>query len=325
MAARGEVKHAADIKVGVAGRRGAFTAFVLDADIPAVLREGALEALGGQLDFERDALSFRTHGMNDPLNANEMGHYVLRVVEFDKGPPRWGRGPCLAASYFEWSFSGKRPRVSEGGLHLPLKESGRLRYVPPKEFSACTAVTLGDARGDSIPDPKKFFLRNYVLIGDVPQQAKLSARWRIRGEAIPTWWTLWTTSWSGAMFAGPLIKRRMFRMRAIRWAQCSMQKRRLTFCFWMISLPRMRWICSPKLPSFLPSRPKTRKMYGMPSAGGGWAPLGRPSVPRRMRAASGRMKFGRIGAQAVEFKYSSKELVLIRGYWGVEMGPLVEF
>ena len=42
-----EVKHAADIEIGIAGRRGAFAALVLEADIPALPRKGALEALRG--------------------------------------------------------------------------------------------------------------------------------------------------------------------------------------------------------------------------------------------------------------------------------------
>ena len=53
----GEVRYAADIVVGIAGRRGAFTAFVMDAEIPALLRKGALDALGAQLDFGKGALS----------------------------------------------------------------------------------------------------------------------------------------------------------------------------------------------------------------------------------------------------------------------------
>ena len=44
----GEVCHAADITVGVAGFKGAFTAFVLDSDIPALLSKGALESLRGR-------------------------------------------------------------------------------------------------------------------------------------------------------------------------------------------------------------------------------------------------------------------------------------
>ena len=78
----GQVKHAADIKVGPTGRMGTFTAFVLDADIPGLLRKGTLEALGGQLDFVRDVLSIQTHGVNVPLNVHVMGRYALSVVEF---------------------------------------------------------------------------------------------------------------------------------------------------------------------------------------------------------------------------------------------------
>ena len=52
----GEVKFAAEIKVGLAGRRGAFAACVLESDIPASLRKGALWALGGEL-------AIRNHGV----------------------------------------------------------------------------------------------------------------------------------------------------------------------------------------------------------------------------------------------------------------------
>ena len=43
--------------MGIAGNKGKFTAFLLEADIPASLRKGAAGALGGQLDFPRDALA----------------------------------------------------------------------------------------------------------------------------------------------------------------------------------------------------------------------------------------------------------------------------
>ena len=94
-----------------------------------------------------------------------VGHYVLSVVEFSKGPPRSDRRPILAASYFEWPFLGRRPDLSGGGLHLPLVENGLLRFVPPKDFSACTAATLGDARDDSISDPKKIIMKLHVNWG----------------------------------------------------------------------------------------------------------------------------------------------------------------
>ena len=68
----GEVQHAADITAGIAGREGASAMFALGADTPAPLRRGALEALGGQPDFERDMLTIRKHGVRDPLRVNEM-------------------------------------------------------------------------------------------------------------------------------------------------------------------------------------------------------------------------------------------------------------
>ena len=51
------VCRAADITVGVAGVKGAFTAFVLDSDIPALLSKGALESLRGCLDFAQRTLT----------------------------------------------------------------------------------------------------------------------------------------------------------------------------------------------------------------------------------------------------------------------------
>ena len=44
----GEVRHAADIPVRIAGNKGKFTAFALDGDSPALLPKVAMEALGGQ-------------------------------------------------------------------------------------------------------------------------------------------------------------------------------------------------------------------------------------------------------------------------------------
>lgn len=47
----GAGRRAADTPVRIAGSRSKFAVFALDADILALLREGALEALGGQLIF----------------------------------------------------------------------------------------------------------------------------------------------------------------------------------------------------------------------------------------------------------------------------------
>ena len=97
----GEVRHAADIKVGIAARRGALTVFVLEADIPALLRKVAPDALGGQLDCERGIAAIRNRGVDIPLTVNGTGHYVLSVVAFGRGPSCVDRGPNSAVSHFE--------------------------------------------------------------------------------------------------------------------------------------------------------------------------------------------------------------------------------
>ena len=95
------------------------------------------------------------------------GHYALCVVEFRRGPPRIDRGPNLAASYFEWPFAERRPDLLGGGSHFPLVERGLLRFVPPRDFSACTGVTPGAARGDSISDPGEIIAEYHVNWGHV--------------------------------------------------------------------------------------------------------------------------------------------------------------
>ena len=65
----GEAKYAADIKVGTAGRGGAFATLVRDADIPALLREWAPEGPGGQLDSERNISAIRNPGVDIPLKV----------------------------------------------------------------------------------------------------------------------------------------------------------------------------------------------------------------------------------------------------------------
>ena len=130
----GEVRRAADTQVGVAGSRGACTAFALEADIPALLREGAPGALGGQLNFERDILTIRNQGAAIPLTVNETGHYVLSAAAFATGPSCVDRGPNWAASYLESTFLEKRPDLSNGRLRLPFMNDGLIRFTLRKFF-----------------------------------------------------------------------------------------------------------------------------------------------------------------------------------------------
>ena len=76
----GVARHAVDVPLGFAGGRVEFADFFLEADTPAFLREGVLEARRGQLDVARRIRA----GVGAPLKVNGMGHNVLGVV--GKGP-----------------------------------------------------------------------------------------------------------------------------------------------------------------------------------------------------------------------------------------------
>ena len=115
--------------------------------------------------MERDISAIRDQRVDIPLAVNEMGHYALSVVASRKGPSRVGREPNLTPSYFEWTFSWKRPDLSTGGLHFPITSGGLLRSVPPTLFSACSAVTLGDACDGSVSDPRKIIAKLRVNRG----------------------------------------------------------------------------------------------------------------------------------------------------------------
>ena len=53
----------------------------------------------------------------------------------------------------------KRPDSADGGLRLPLTESGLIRFPPPRKNSDCAAVTVRDAQDDSISDPQMIVIR----------------------------------------------------------------------------------------------------------------------------------------------------------------------
>ena len=140
----GEVKYAADIKVGFAGCRGVSTAFVLEADIPALLRTGALGALGGQFDCERDISTIRNHGVDTPLRAHEMGHYVPSVVAFRQGPSRADRGPNLAASLFGWTIGRRALSCRLEAFLCPPRGMGcSAGYIPRLEYGGTLQTRIG--------------------------------------------------------------------------------------------------------------------------------------------------------------------------------------
>ena len=156
----GEVRHAVDILAGVAGKKGNFTAFVLEADIPALLRKGAMEKLGGQLDFLHGSRALHPQGVKIPLGVNRMGHYILSVVDFRKDPPR--SLPCLEASASCFTIAQEAPDLSDGGLHLPYTPDGPYHFEPPITFANRKAVTLGGAENCRLRGPKKIVTKLHV-------------------------------------------------------------------------------------------------------------------------------------------------------------------
>ena len=62
----GEVRHAADIPVWIAGDKGRYTPFAPGSDIPALLRRGARRRFGGSWIFLRGSLILRRQGVRIP-------------------------------------------------------------------------------------------------------------------------------------------------------------------------------------------------------------------------------------------------------------------
>ena len=81
-----EVCRAAEIPAWVAGNKGKFTASVLGGGVPALLRQGAMEALGGRLDFLRGSLLVRRQGVRAPLKGEYCGTLYPERCRFSEGP-----------------------------------------------------------------------------------------------------------------------------------------------------------------------------------------------------------------------------------------------
>ena len=117
------------------------------------------------MDCERDISAIRNKGADIPLTVKGMGHYVLSVVASSTGPLCFDRVPNLAASYFEWTFLTQCLGLSNGGLRLRFTDDGLLRFVPPKDFPACAAAALGDARDESVSGHRKISMNSHVNWG----------------------------------------------------------------------------------------------------------------------------------------------------------------
>ena len=132
---------------------------MLGADVPMLLRKGALDTLGGHLDFSCDVLTLRELGLGVPLRVNQIGHFYLGVVAPGEERSSAVRGTEFPSAYFAWASVNKRPNLSDGSMHLPFTGDGLYRFEPLQTFSACKAVTSGDARGGRLADPNKIITR----------------------------------------------------------------------------------------------------------------------------------------------------------------------
>ena len=80
----GEVLCAADSSGGIEGKCGAPTTFAPEAEIPALLRRGALGALGWQMDSFREISTLRERVVGLRLTLNSLGHCVFRAACFER-------------------------------------------------------------------------------------------------------------------------------------------------------------------------------------------------------------------------------------------------
>ena len=117
--------------MGIAGSLGKLSAFALDAEIPALLRKGATEALGGQSDPPRDMSNLRKRVVAILLRVNRIGYFILGAVNFREDASMQVRGPVVSASRLERAFTNKCPNFPDGRFHLPSTEDGLYRLEPP--------------------------------------------------------------------------------------------------------------------------------------------------------------------------------------------------
>ena len=117
------------------GDQGAFTSFTIGTDVPAFLRKGALEALGGRLDLSRDLWTLLKQGVTTLLRVNRMGRYFLSAVDFREDASRRVCGPVVPPPYFEWERTRQRPNSLNGGLYSLYEEDGLYQFAPPCTFT----------------------------------------------------------------------------------------------------------------------------------------------------------------------------------------------
>ena len=78
----GDVHRAAVILIAIVGYAGHFMAYVVDADIPALLGKEAPKTPGGHPDFCDRVLTLESPEADIPLEMSDVGHYLVHVADF---------------------------------------------------------------------------------------------------------------------------------------------------------------------------------------------------------------------------------------------------
>ena len=139
--------------------------------IGAILRESAMEALGGRLGSLCGSSILRRRGSEDSPEGESR-----RALYPERGRFSPGRiEECASPARIEASASfshivQKAPDLSDGGPHLPYTQDGLHHFETPLSFAACKAVTLEDAVGCILTDPEKIVLRLHVDWGHASAQ-----------------------------------------------------------------------------------------------------------------------------------------------------------
>ena len=90
----GNVHRAALIPIAIVGRAGQFMAYVVEADIPALLGKEGLETLGGHLNFRERVLTLEPFGADIPLEMNAAGRYLSNMADFPESSSARKYGSC---------------------------------------------------------------------------------------------------------------------------------------------------------------------------------------------------------------------------------------
>ena len=181
---------------------------------------------------------------------------------------------------------------------MPLVQRGLLRFAPSEEFSACTAATLGDARDDSISDPREIITKLHAIRGH--DSANRLGRVVVNSDGG----TSHLLGHVDEVLEDCDLCRAFAKAPHVPIAGTSAVpmfhgKVRVDLLFLGDLVVAHVMDVLPNAPFFFLPGPRILRKSGMSFVGRGWAHLALPSVFRWVREGSGRMRFGRIPALRV--------------------------